>query len=127
MSYTFTKIIPGDFDEVIDKVINLASQEWFWLVSELNVQKTVELKTNYKMNKYIILWFCNPEYAYKAIELEKNIWTMLPCNILVFKTDKQIQISAIDPVSSMMAIENDELKKLAKQVWDKLENIIDKL
>ena len=75
--------------------------------------------------KYRILGACNPEYAYKALTAEDKIGTMLPCNVIVQeKDDGKIEIAAIDPISSMQAVENESLIEIAQVVQSKLKQVI---
>jgi uncharacterized protein (DUF302 family) len=78
--------------------------------------------------RYIILGACNPAYAYKALQNEDKIGTMLPCNVVVQELgENEIEVAAIDPVASMMAIENPKLAKLAGEIKHKLERAIESL
>jgi len=76
--------------------------------------------------RYKILGTCNPAYAFKALQSEDKIGTMLPCNVLVIEQDQdKIEIAAVNPIASMQAIENPELGNVAQQVTDKLKKVID--
>lgn len=71
---------------------------------------------------------CNAPYAYKAIQAEDKIGTMLPCNVIVQEREKgTIEVSAVNPVASMMAVENNELGEIAGKIVEKLKNVIDNL
>jgi uncharacterized protein (DUF302 family) len=71
---------------------------------------------------------CNPPFAYKALQAESRIGTMLPCNVIVHETELgEIEVSAIDPISSMQAIENPELQDIANQVQAKLKKVVESL
>lgn len=76
----------------------------------------------------MILGACNPPYAYKALQLEDKIGTMLPCNVIVQEFGhNQTEVSAVDPVASMQAVENDELVGIAAEIKNKLTNVINSL
>ena len=71
---------------------------------------------------------CNPNLAIKAITAEDKIGTMLPCNVLVQEHEEGVvEVSAIDPVASMTAVENDELQPIATEVRDRLSAAIKQL
>ncbi len=71
---------------------------------------------------------CNPAFAYKAMQAEEKIGTMLPCNVLVIdKGNGKTEVSAVNPMASMMAIQNPALGELATEVTEILQNIIKKL
>ena len=68
---------------------------------------------------------CNPPNAYKALQQEDKIGTMLPCNVIVQETgDNQVEVAAIDPAVSMMAVENKQLADIAGEIKTKLERVI---
>ena len=75
--------------------------------------------------RYRILGACNPGMAHKAIEIEPRIGAMLPCNVILRQVDVGTEISAIDPVSSMQAVENADLDAVAGQVRDLLRAALD--
>ncbi len=126
MSYSFSKTVQYDFAEAIEKVTEELKKEGFGVLTEIDVKETLKKKLDVDFRKYKILGACNPTFAYKALLAEKEIGTMLPCNVIVQETDNNtIQISAIDPVASMMAVRNDQLGEVAKEVQAKLQRVIE--
>ena len=78
--------------------------------------------------QYRILGACNPSFSFNALQLEDKIGTMLPCNVVVQEKDEGgVEVSAVDPVASMMAIENPKLIEVAAQVRAKLKTVMDNL
>lgn len=70
----------------------------------------------------------NPPFAYKALQAEDKIGTMLPCNVIVQDTgDGKVEIAAVDPVAYMQAVDNPQLGKVAQTILDKLNKVIEKL
>jgi uncharacterized protein (DUF302 family) len=92
------------------------------------VKETLKKKLNVDFRKYRILGACNPQYALKALEAEERIGTMLPCNVIVQEiAGVGVEIAAIDPVASMQAVKNPKLEEIAKQVRDKLRDVIERM
>ncbi len=129
MNYCFSKSINNSFQEAKAKTIEALKQEGFGVLTEINVQETLKKKLNVDFYKYEILGACNPAAAYEALKAEDKIGTMLPCNVIIQqKMDGgPVEVSAIDPVASMMAIENNKLASIAKDVQGKLKRVIDAL
>ena len=76
----------------------------------------------------MILGACNPPFAYQALQAEINIGTMLPCNVAVMeKEDGKIRVSAIDPLASMMAVDNQDINAIAKNIQTKLIKVMSRL
>lgn len=128
MTYYFTKILATDFDTAIAKVTEELKKEGFGVLTEIDVKDTMKKKLDVDFRRYRILGACNPAYAYKALTAEPHIGTMLPCNVIVQEYEKnKIEVSAVDPVASMMAIKNDQLGSVAMEVQSKLKKVIDNL
>lgn len=128
MKYYFGKTTIYSFEDAVKKVTDELSKEGFGVLSEIDIHEKLKEKLGVDIRKYKILGACNPAYAYKALQKEDKIGLMLPCNVIIQENaDGTIDVAAIDPVASMMAIENQELKNIALEVQEKLKNVIDKL
>jgi uncharacterized protein (DUF302 family) len=127
MSYYFSTTLQTSFEDALSRVVKELEKEGFGILTDIDVAKTLEGKLNVKFRKYRILGACDPQYAYRALELEDKIGTMLPCSVIVQEVPGVgAEVAAIDPVASMQAVENPELQKVAGQVREKLRNIITK-
>lgn len=127
MKYYFNKTLSISFDEAIEKVIQALQKEGFGILTEIDIKATFKKKLDVDFRPYKILGACNPDFAYQALQLESNIGTMLPCNVIVQETDFGVDVAAIDPKASMMAVENPKLEDIATQVQTMLKNIIEGL
>lgn len=128
MSYYFSTTLSEDFDDAIEKVTEELKKEGFGILTEIDVKETFKKKLDVDFRKYRILGACNPQMAYKAIQSESHIGTMLPCNVIVQELENgRTEISAVDPVASMQAVENNELGSVAKEVRNKLKSVIQNL
>ena len=128
MQYSFSKILDLSFDDAVNKVIDELKKEGFGVLTDIDVQMTLKKKLDVDFRKYRILGACNPPFAYKALQAESRIGTMLPCNVIVQETEQgEIEVSAIDPVASMQTIENPKLQDIADQVQAKLKKVVDSL
>jgi uncharacterized protein (DUF302 family) len=128
MKYYITKKIDATFEQAIDRVKESLGIEGFGVLSEINLHDKFKEKLNVDFRRYTILGACNPAYAYKAVQSEDKIGTMLPCNIVVQELGKNvIEVTAVDPVASMMAIENPKLAPIAEEVKGKLKRVIESL
>lgn len=125
MSYYFSKTMQCTFDRAIDRAIEELKKEGFGVLTEIDIKDTLQKKLNVNFYRYKILGACNPQFAYKALSAENKIGTMLPCNVIVQEHENgQVEVSAVDPVASMMAIENEQLETVAAEVQQKLKNVI---
>ena len=125
MEYYFSAILHTSFQNAELKIIEALKSEGFGVISEIDMQSKLKEKLGVDFKKYKILGACNPAFAYKALQVEDKIGTMLPCNIVV--TEKEhgiIEVAAINPIASMMAIQNPALEPLANEITEKLIRII---
>jgi uncharacterized protein (DUF302 family) len=129
MKYYHSKKLPDiSFAEAEEKVTAALKEKGFGILTEIDVQATMKKKLDTDMPAYKILGACNPQFAYQALQHENKIGTMLPCNVIVQETDDgQVEVSAVDPVASMQAVENKELGKIAGEVRNNLRAAIDSL
>ena len=125
MSYYLGKTLPIAFDDAIARTMEALKKEGFGVLTEIDVKETLKKKIGVDFPNYRILGACNPALAYEALKLENKAGTMLPCNVVVRDAGNgQTEVAAIDPVASMQAIDNPELKRLAAQVRAKLEKVV---
>ncbi len=128
MSYYFSKIVDDSFEDAIERVTALLGDEGFGVLTTIDVSGTLKKKLDVDFQRYTILGACNPGYAHKALTAEDKIGTMLPCNVIVQETaDGKTEVAAVDPMASMMAIENEALGGIATEVREKLKAVIDRL
>lgn len=125
MSYYFAKTLETDFNDAVQRTTEGLKREGFGIITEIDVRSTFKNKIGVEFRDYRILGACNPQLAHEALRIEDKVGTMLPCNVVVQDVGNgKVEIAAIDPVSSMMAIDNPELKRAAEQVRDKLRRAI---
>lgn len=128
MSYYFTNTLEEGFDSTVEKVTQALKDEGFGILTEIDVKETLKKKLDVDFKKYKILGACNPPFAYKALQAENKVGTMLPCNVVVQESgDNRTEVSAVDPTASMSAIDNKELGSIAEEVRVKLKKVIDNL
>jgi uncharacterized protein (DUF302 family) len=128
MTYYFSKTITGTFENAVQKVTEALKTEGFGILTEIDIKATLKKKLDVDFYNYKILGACNPPFAYRALQTEDKIGTMLPCNVIVQeKLQGQVEISAVDPAASMLAIEYDDLREIANEIRVKLQNVIAQL
>lgn len=128
MNYYFNKNISGDFDQIVLKVTEELKKEGFGVLTEIDIKATLKKKLDVDFYNYRILGACNPPFAYKALQAEDKIGAMLPCNVIVQeKKPGEIEVSAVDPVASMQAVDNEKLSEIANEIRNRLRKVISNL
>ncbi|ESQ73704.1 hypothetical protein ABAC402_17720 [Asticcacaulis sp. AC402] len=128
MTYHFSKTLTMPFVEAIAHVTKALADKGFGVLTTIDVQATLKKKLDVEFRPYTILGACNPQFAYKALQSEDKIGVMLPCNVILQdKGDGQVEVSAVDPLSSMKAVENPALGEVAASVTALLKDVIESL
>src|SRR5690242_18579178 len=114
MTYHFSKTVDMPFDAAVAATTSALKDHGFGVLTQIDVKDTLNKKLGVDFRPYLILGACNPKLAYEALTLEDKIGTMLPCNVVVQQHDaNKVEISAVDPVASMSAIDNEKLAGMA--------------
>lgn len=128
MPYTFDRHIPdARMDETEARTRAALAANGFGVLTEIDVTATMRAKLGVTMPGYRILGACNPGMAHQAIGIEPRVGAMLPCNVILREVTGGIEVSAIDPVASMQAIENPALLAVAARVRDLLAKAVSEI
>jgi len=126
--YAFTAVLNTSYEDAVSKVTDALKEEGFGVLTEINVKETLKKKLGVDFRKYVILGACNPPYAHRTLQLDLDVGLLLPCNVIVYETDdRKAYVSAINPVSALEVIKNEDLKKVAEEVSEKLKKVVSKL
>jgi uncharacterized protein (DUF302 family) len=116
------------YEDAISKVTDALKEEGFGVLTEIDVKSTLKKKLDVDFRKYVILGACNPPYAHRTLQTDLDVGLLLPCNVIVYETDdKKAYISALNPVSALKVIKSQELRKIAKEVSEKLKRVVEKV
>jgi uncharacterized protein (DUF302 family) len=128
MPHHFSKTLDLPFGHAVARVIEALNREGFGVLTDIDVKATLKAKLGDDFRPYRILGACNPQLAYRALKLEDKIGTMLPCNVIVQEhPGGSVEVSAVDPVASMQAIDNPGLAQVASEVQTRLKRIVESL
>ena len=126
MSYTINRMFnDSSFDDIDARTRSALADHGFGILTEIDVKTTMKKKLDVEMPSYRILGACNPKMAYSAIGIEPRVGAMLPCNVILREAEGGGEVSAVDPVASMQAIENAELTAIAGEVRDLLTKAVE--
>ena len=125
MEYGYKRKVGYSFDEAVQRTREELPKEGFGVLTEIDVKATLKKKLDVDYDNYIILGACNPPFAYQALQAEKDIGLLLPCNIIVYQDAGETYVSAILPTAAMSMVENSDLGGIAHQVEAKLKKVVD--
>jgi len=126
--YSFGGETALGFDEAVSKVTEALKNEGFGVLTEIDAQKVLKEKLDLDRKPYKILGACNPQFAHRAIEIEPQLGTLLPCNVLVYETeDGGVVVSAMNPVSALSMVENPQMEEIANEVSKRVRAALESL
>ena len=125
-SYAFTRTLDADLATAEERATAALKEEGFGVLTEIDVQATLKKKLDVDTPGYKILGACNPHFAHQAIAAEPHIGVMLPCNVILRDAGEgKTEVSAIDPIASMAAVENESLGEIAGEVRARLQRVVE--
>jgi len=126
--YAFSTVLEASYEDAVSRVTDALKKEGFGVLTEIDVKSTLKKKLDVDFRKYVILGACNPLYAHRTLQADLDVGLLLPCNVIVYETDdKKAYVSAFNPVSALEVIKSEELRKIAKEVSEKLKRVLDKV
>lgn len=120
MNYGMSRTLNRPFEEVNEEVRAALAEQGFGVVTEIDMQATLRTKIGVEIDQQIILGVCNPKYAHRALQAEPSIGLLLPCNVVIRKTDAGTVVEMINPQMMAEITEAPEMKKIADEVSEKL-------
>ena len=128
MNYGYSKTTDLSYDAAIEKATEVLKENGFGVLTTIDVKETLKKKLDVDFKKYKILGACNPQFAHKVLMKEDKIGVFLPCNVIVEEHENgEVEVSAVDPIASMVAVGNKDIEELAKEVQQKLKRVIENL
>lgn len=127
-NYSFGGETGLGFEDAVKRVTEALKGEGFGVLTEIDAQKVLKEKLGLERRPYKILGACNPHFAHRAIDVEPQLGTLLPCNVLVYENDDGVVIvSAMNPEAALKLVGNPEMDAIAKEVRIRIESALGKL
>jgi uncharacterized protein (DUF302 family) len=127
MTYSRTVHVDGDFAQTVTAVREALAAQGFGILTEIDVRATLKEKLGHEMEDYLILGACNPPLAHRAIEADRSIGLLLPCNIVVRSEGERIAVQALDPGTMVTLTGRDALKPVAEEATRRLDDALSAL
>ena len=128
LTFHMSKIVPGTFKQVIEKITEELRKEGFGIISSIDLRKTFKKKIAVEFRNYTILGACNPQYAYEAISLEDKIGIFLPCNVVVQQHENEnVEVSIVNPEELMHGIDDLNIRDFATDIKEAMQNVLNRL
>ena len=126
-SYTLSGTTSLPFAAAVARARETLKEEGFGVLTEIDVQATLREKLGEETEPYLILGACNPPYAHRALALEPELGTLLPCNVVVYERGGATHVSAVDPAALLGTVGNPELTRVADEIRAKVARAVEKV
>lgn len=130
MGIAMSTTLNTSFDEAVRLTREALAEQGFGVLTEIDVKETLKAKLGEDIEKYLILGACNPALAHRAVNIDRQIGLLLPCNVVVRTDPKNIDtvlVEAIDPQVLVDVTGESELRPVADEVSTRLRTAIDSL
>ncbi|MEV4227948.1 DUF302 domain-containing protein [Streptomyces bobili] len=121
MPYDHTIKVAGTFDETMEAVRHALADQGFGILTEIDVRATLKAKLDHDMEPYPILGACNPPLARQALDADRSIGLLLPCNVVVRTEGDQVIVQAIDPATMVTLTGVDAMAPVADEAARRLD------
>ncbi|WP_256390915.1 DUF302 domain-containing protein [Natronoarchaeum rubrum] len=124
MDYTVSKKVDGEFDSVVEKTVDALEDAGFGVLSDIDVRATFAKKLDEEFRQYRILGACNPGLARQGLDADIELGALLPCNVVVYESDDDIVVSAVDPERLLGVADDPDLDAVAEDAADRFDRAL---
>jgi uncharacterized protein (DUF302 family) len=125
LAYGYSRTVALAFPEALGKTRQALQNEGFGVLCEIDIKEKLKEKLGVEFHDYIILGACNPPLAYQALQHEKDLGLLLPCNVVVYNDGGQTVVAAIDAARMLSVVGNPRLEPIAAEVNERLRKVVD--
>jgi uncharacterized protein (DUF302 family) len=127
MNYERSITVELPYDEAVSRTRRALADQGFGVLTEIDVQATLRDKRGVEMEPYVILGACNPDLAHQALEADRSIGVLLPCNVVVSSVEGGSRVQILDPQLMASVTELPQLQPLADEASRRLQAVLDVL
>jgi uncharacterized protein (DUF302 family) len=121
MHYDRTVHLDTDFATTVGRVRDALAEQGFGILTEIDVTATLKTKLDHDMEDYVILGACNPPLAHRALEADRTVGLLLPCNVVVRTDGDRTAVQALDPNTMVALTGLDALRPVAEEATRRLD------
>jgi uncharacterized protein (DUF302 family) len=122
--YAYRRQVDVSYEHAVQRVREELQKEGFRILTEINVKETLKKKLDFDFDKYVILGACNPPFAHRASQAERDVGIVMPCNVIAHEHEGKTFVASTLPTVTMAVVKNDRLAPLAAQVESELKKAI---
>lgn len=131
MSLALSTTLHTSFEDAVERTRKALSDQGFGVLTEIDMKATLKAKLGEDMEDYLILGACNPSLAHRAVNVDRQIGLLLPCNVVVRAdpgaSDDTVIIDAMNPQLMVQVSDQPGLREVAADAAIKLQAAVDAL
>ncbi|MFS8102510.1 DUF302 domain-containing protein [Lentzea alba] len=127
MKYDLTITLDLPYEDAVPAVRAALKEQGFGVLTEIDVRATMREKLGVEVEPYVILGACNPPLAHRALEVDRMIGLLLPCNVVVRADGDHTLVQALDPALMAEVPEREELRPIAEEAGERIQAALDSL
>ena len=124
MTYVRSITLDLSYGDAVTRTREALAEQGFGVLTEIDVQATVKDKLGQDMEPYVILGACNPQLAHQALEIDREIGALLPCNVVVREQDGGSTVLILDPQIMATLPGRDELQPVADEASRRMDAVL---
>ena len=120
-NYSLGGVTDLGFETTVERVREALKNQGFGVITEIDAKKVLKEKLGIDRSRYLILGACNPNFAHKALDVDPEIGTLLPCNVVVYEKDQgKVVVTAMDAEAALKLAGNSKIEEIAREVRKKI-------
>lgn len=127
MAIAISTSLQSSFPDAVARTREALASHGFGILTEIDMRATLKAKLGEEMEDYLILGACNPPLAHRAINVDRQIGLLLPCNVIV-RSDPadgtRVLVEAMNPQLLVEVTGEVQVQEIADEVADKLRAVI---
>lgn len=127
IGYGYGRTLDMPFEAAVQRATESLKEQGFGVLCQIDIKQKLAEKLGVEFTDYVILGACNPALAHRALQQEPNIGLLLPCNVAVYRREGKVFVAAVDAAKMLSVVGNPGLEDTARQVNERLRNVIDNL
>ncbi|MER5281154.1 DUF302 domain-containing protein [Streptomyces sp. NPDC002809] len=127
MGYDRTVRVHADFARTVAAARQALAAQGFGVLTEIDMAATLKAKRGREMEDYLILGVCNPQLAERALDADRGIGLLLPCNVVIRAEGSKTVVQALDPATMVTLTGLDTLVSVANEATHGLDSALAQL
>lgn len=116
-NYSLGGVTDLGFETAVERVREALKNQGFGVITEIDAKKVLKEKLGIDRPRYLILGACNPNFAHKALDVDPEIGTLLPCNVVVYEKEQgKVVVTAMDAEAALKLAGNSKIEEIAREV-----------